>query len=98
MPRKKKTFDAAKEVRAIARERVDALTQSVLAKAFRGELVPTEAELAETEGRPFESAEQLLNRIRSERESTPETTSRKRRSPSLTARALAMNAVLKATD
>ncbi|MGA7413725.1 MAG: restriction endonuclease subunit S [Bryobacteraceae bacterium] len=59
-----------------ARKRVDALTQSILAKAFRGELVPTEAELAEAEGRPFESAEQLLNRIRSERETTP--TPRKR--------------------
>jgi type I restriction enzyme, S subunit len=59
-----------------ARKRVDALTQSILAKAFRGELVPTEAELAESEGRPFESAEQLLDRIRTEREAT--TTPRKR--------------------
>ena len=61
-----------------ARKRVDALTQSILAKAFRGELVPTEAELAEAEGRPFESAQQLLNRIRSERETTAPTTPRKR--------------------
>jgi type I restriction enzyme, S subunit len=53
-----------------ARKRVDALTQSILAKAFRGELVPTEAELAEAEGRTFESAEELLNRIRTERENT----------------------------
>jgi type I restriction enzyme S subunit len=36
--------------------------QSVLAKAFRGELVPTEAELAAREGRPFESAAQLLGK------------------------------------
>jgi type I restriction enzyme S subunit len=42
---------------------VNGLTQSVLAKAFRGELVPTEAELAKAEGRAFESAEQLLIRI-----------------------------------
>jgi len=46
-----------------ARKRVDALTQSILAKAFRGELVPTEAELARAEGRSFESAAQLLERI-----------------------------------
>jgi type I restriction enzyme S subunit len=45
-------------------QQVDHLPQSILAKAFRGELVPTEAELAEREGRSFESAEQLLKRIR----------------------------------
>jgi type I restriction enzyme S subunit len=48
-------------------QQVDRLPQSILAKAFRGELVPTEAELAEREGRPYESAEQLLQRIRSEK-------------------------------
>lgn len=48
-----------------ARTKVDSLTQSILAKAFRGELVPTEAELAAAEGRDFESASQLLDRIRS---------------------------------
>ncbi len=40
------------------------LIQSTLAKAFRGELVPTEHTLAETEGREYESAEQLLARER----------------------------------
>jgi len=45
---------------------VEALTQSVLVRAFRGELVPTEAEIARTEGRDYESAEQLLARIREE--------------------------------
>ena len=50
----------------VARKRVTALTQSILAKAFRGELVPTEAELAAAEGREFESAAELLERIRSE--------------------------------
>jgi type I restriction enzyme S subunit len=35
-----------------------------LAKAFRGELVPTEAELARQQGRPYESAKELLARIR----------------------------------
>jgi len=42
----------------------DALTRSILAKAFRGELVPTEAALARAEGRDYESAEALLARIR----------------------------------
>ena len=48
-----------------AKQQVDRLPQSILAKAFRGELVPTEAELAEREGRSYESAEQLLRRIQS---------------------------------
>ncbi len=34
--------------------------QAVLAKAFRGELVPTEAELAACEGRSYQSAAELL--------------------------------------
>ena len=46
-----------------ARACIEHLTQSILAKTFRGELVPTEAELAELEGRSFESAEELLVRI-----------------------------------
>lgn len=44
--------------------RADNLTQSILAKAFRGELVPTEAELARREGRDYEPASVLLERIR----------------------------------
>lgn len=47
--------------------RSDKLTQSILAKAFRGELVPTEAELARREGRDYEPASVLLERIRAER-------------------------------
>ena len=50
-----------------AKARVDKLSRSVLAKAFRGELVITEAELAENEGRDFESAEKLLERILEEK-------------------------------
>jgi len=50
-----------------AKARVDKLSQSILAKAFRGELVITEAELAEKEGRVFESAEKLLDRILEEK-------------------------------
>jgi type I restriction enzyme S subunit len=45
--------------------RTEKLTQAILAKAFRGELVPTEAELARTEGRSYEPASILLARIRS---------------------------------
>lgn len=50
-----------------AKPMVDKLPQSILAKAFRGELVPTEAELARREGRDYEPASVLLERIRSER-------------------------------
>jgi type I restriction enzyme S subunit len=50
--------------------RSDKLTQSILAKAFRGELVPTEAELARREGREYEPASVLLDRIKKERESS----------------------------
>ena len=56
---------------AAARKRVDALTQALLAKAFRGELVPTEAELARAEGRTYEPASALLERVRAERDATP---------------------------
>jgi type I restriction enzyme, S subunit len=44
--------------------------QAILAKAFRGELVPTEAELARTEGRDYEPASALLERIRKEKKQT----------------------------
>jgi len=37
--------------------------QAILQKAFSGELVPTEAELARIEGRSFESAAELLTRV-----------------------------------
>jgi type I restriction enzyme, S subunit len=50
--------------------RADKLTQSILAKAFRGELVPTEAELARREGREYESASVLLERIKTEKASS----------------------------
>jgi type I restriction enzyme S subunit len=52
---------------AAARGRVERLTQAVLAKAFRGELVPTEAELARREGRDYEPAAALLARIAAQR-------------------------------
>lgn len=46
-----------------AEAHVDRLTQSLLAKAFRGELVPTEHALATAEGRNYESASELLAHI-----------------------------------
>ena len=51
--------------------RADKLTQSILAKAFYGELVPTEVELARQEGRSYEPAEVLLERIKTEKEKKP---------------------------
>ncbi|HET6573466.1 MAG TPA: hypothetical protein VFG68_07680, partial [Fimbriiglobus sp.] len=47
-----------------ALRRVESLTQAILAKAFRGELVPTEAALARREGRGYEPASELLARVR----------------------------------
>jgi type I restriction enzyme S subunit len=48
--------------------RAERLPQAILARAFRGELVPTEAELAAKEGRDYEPASVLLERIRKARE------------------------------
>ena len=56
--------DAIESRVATATARAERLTQSILAKAFRGELVPTEAELARREGRDYEPASVLLERIR----------------------------------
>ena len=66
----------------------DKLTQSILAKAFRGELVPTEAELARREGREYEPASVLLERIRKERES--HASSKRERKPTRTKSKLAV--------
>ncbi len=48
--------------------RAERLTQSILAKAFSGELVPTEAELARRDGRDYEPASALLERVRHQSE------------------------------
>jgi type I restriction enzyme S subunit len=64
-----KLADAVEKLVAAAAARAEKLTQAVLAKAFRGELAPTEAELARREGRSYESASELLARIKSHRES-----------------------------
>jgi type I restriction enzyme S subunit len=60
--------DAIEKRVAAATARAEKLMQAVLAKAFRGELVPTEAELARREGRSYEPAAALLERIRAERQ------------------------------
>lgn len=46
-----------------ATARANKLPQAILSKAFSGELVPTEAELARLEGRTYETAEELLKRV-----------------------------------
>ncbi len=63
-----KLADAIEKRVELAKIRADKLTQSILAKAFRGELVPTETELARQEGRDYEPASVLLERIRQQRE------------------------------
>jgi len=61
-----KSADAVEKRIDAAKVRAEKLTQAILAKAFRGELVPTEAELARREGRSYETASELLARIKSE--------------------------------
>gem|GEM_PF-870839 len=62
-----------------ATRRAEAMTQSILARAFRGELVPTEADLAAAEGRDYETAEELLARIRDASTEPADGRSRRRR-------------------
>ena len=62
-----------------ATKRADKLTQAVLAKAFRGELVPTEAELARREGRAYERASALLGRLRATRQAESKRSTHKHR-------------------
>jgi type I restriction enzyme, S subunit len=71
--------DAVEERVAAARGRVEKLTQAVLAKASRGELVPTEAELARREGRDYEPASALLGRVRGEGEKAASMPDRQRK-------------------
>jgi len=58
-----KLADTIEKRVAVASDRADKLIQAILAKAFRGELVPTEAELAGQEGRPYEPASALSEKI-----------------------------------
>jgi type I restriction enzyme S subunit len=69
----------------VASAKAEQLTQSILAKAFRGELVSTEAELARREGREYEPASVLLERIKKQRDSqTSSKPERKRTRPRTT--------------
>jgi type I restriction enzyme S subunit len=61
-----KLSDAIEKGVSAAITRAEKLTQAILARAFRGELVPTEAELARRKGRAYEPASALLERIRAE--------------------------------
>jgi type I restriction enzyme S subunit len=47
-----------------ATARAEKIPQAILAKAFKGELVPTEAEVARAEGRAYETAAEMLERVR----------------------------------
>jgi len=67
-----KLADAIERRVEAATKRADKLTQAILGKAFRGELVPTEAELARREGRTYEPASALLERSGREKESKSE--------------------------
>jgi type I restriction enzyme S subunit len=57
----------ARRARA-AQDRAEKLPQAILSKAFSGELVPTEVELARAEGRTYETAEELLARVTASRD------------------------------
>lgn len=63
--------DALERRVTAALSQVVKLPQAILSRAFTGELVQTEAELARTEGRSFEAAEQLLARIAQVRATSP---------------------------
>ncbi len=58
-----KLVDAIAKRVAAATQRANRLTQANLAKALRGELVPTEAEIARRQGRSYEPAAELLARL-----------------------------------
>jgi hypothetical protein len=53
-PYQRQANTATERAVAAATARAHKITQAILAKAFRGELVPTEAELARQEGRAYE--------------------------------------------
>jgi len=72
-----KVADAIEERVADARMRADKLTQSILAKPVRGQLMMSEAELAREEGREYEPATVLLERIKKAREISAEQVGRR---------------------
>ena len=66
--------DSVEKQYQTAKARVDRLTQSILAKAFRGELVPQDPN--------DEPAAELLKRIQAEREAKPVKKAKRRSSAS----------------
>ena len=74
-----KLADTIEERVKAATKRTEKLTQSILAKAFRGELVPTEAELARLEDRNYETATELLARICCDRKQKEKTINKRRK-------------------
>ncbi len=62
-----KLADVIEKRVAVAKSQAERLPQAILAKAFRAELVPTEAELARLEGRSYEPASTLLAKIKAQR-------------------------------
>jgi type I restriction enzyme S subunit len=56
--------DTTEKRLAIGTRMAERLTEAILTKAFHGELVPTEAELARSEGRSYEPATALLARVK----------------------------------
>jgi len=71
--------DAVERRVAAARKQAEALPPAILARAFSGKLIPTEAELARRESRDYEPASVLLERIRRERTAAPRTSARRGR-------------------
>jgi type I restriction enzyme S subunit len=71
--------DAVERRLTLASSRAENLPQSILAKALSGELVRIEAELARTEGRDYEPADALLERVRKEGEMASRRTTWRRR-------------------
>ncbi len=70
--------DAIERRVAVGLGRAERVPQAILSRAFSGELVPTEAELARADGRDYETASALLERIRRERERAAEHVARAR--------------------
>jgi type I restriction enzyme, S subunit len=60
-------------------KRAERLPEAVLAKAFAGELVATEADLARAEGRTYETADELLTRVAQDVSSSGRSSSIRRR-------------------
>lgn len=57
---------------ADVRAAVDRIVPAALAKAFRGELVPIEADMAKREGRDYEAVAVLLGRLRLKQAASPQ--------------------------